>query len=260
MATIQKVLREAYTEGKLRNPSYSLRAFARRVGLSPGALSEVLNGKRRVTPQMAQRILPRLNIGPEEAQALIEQAEKGPTWNALTADQYSLLADWTHFAILSLGETKDFRDDDAWIAERLGISTAQVARTIERLEKLGLLARDPKTGRRVPTGAQYSSPDEVANIAVRKVHSDYLEKAREAIVEVDVEQRDFLGVTMAIDPLKLPVAKKRIREVLKDLCVELESGPQTEVYRLGFQLFPLTRVRPSEGHTVQGHETSKENA
>jgi hypothetical protein len=47
-------------------------------------------------------------------------------------------------------------------------------------------------------------------------------------------------MTMAIDPSKLPHARKRILEFMEALSDELELGDRTQVYQLGIQLFPLT--------------------
>ena len=44
---------------------------------------------------------------------------------------------------------------------------------------------------------------------------------------------------MAIDPTKLPEARRRIRQFRDELCDYLESGDQTEVYRWNMQLVPL---------------------
>jgi UV DNA damage repair endonuclease len=51
---------------------------------------------------------------------------------------------------------------------------------------------------------------------------------------------------MAIDPKKLSVAKELIRKFQDDLSDLLESGNQTEVYRLSTHLFPLSKLENGE--------------
>src|SRR5688500_6041978 len=46
------------------NPMYSARAFAKQIQISPGRMSEYLNGKRQVTKNMAKKISDRLGIEP----------------------------------------------------------------------------------------------------------------------------------------------------------------------------------------------------
>jgi len=44
---IRKKLTEVLTEYQIKNPSYSLKAFSKKLKIAPSTLSEILNGKRR---------------------------------------------------------------------------------------------------------------------------------------------------------------------------------------------------------------------
>ena len=59
-----------------------------------------------------------------------------------------------------------------------------------------------------------------------------------------MDERDFSGITMAINVEKLDEAKEMIRAFRRKLCKFLETGKKTEVYTLRVQLFPKT-VRQS---------------
>lgn len=59
---IQNLLRSHLSEIKNQNPGFSLRAYARKLELSPSALSEILNGKRRISGKMAAKIIGRMNL------------------------------------------------------------------------------------------------------------------------------------------------------------------------------------------------------
>ena len=73
-------------------------------------------------------------------------------------------------------------------------------------------------------------------------------KVRHSLVERDpVDVRDFSWVTAAIDTRKLPLAKTLIRKFMDDLLDIMDEGAEpNEVYRLAFQLFPLTNVKEAE--------------
>lgn len=45
-----------------RNAAYSLRAFARDLEIAPAHLSQVLNGKRRLSPDLASRLASKLSL------------------------------------------------------------------------------------------------------------------------------------------------------------------------------------------------------
>ncbi len=54
--TASEFLLRAFDERKEKNPRYSLRAFARSLGVSSGQLSEILSGKRPLSHKLARRI------------------------------------------------------------------------------------------------------------------------------------------------------------------------------------------------------------
>src|SRR5579885_2259362 len=123
---LQRKLNEALTNARLRNRAYSLRAFARKLEISPAALSEILNGKRNVSKRLAERLVNNLVLPPNESKAILDLfPEPGEGRRALPVgdrlgvngqgdlsnDQFHVISEWYHFAILSLAETTDFRPD-----------------------------------------------------------------------------------------------------------------------------------------------------
>jgi uncharacterized protein (TIGR02147 family) len=259
--TIQNILRASLVDRQTKNPAFSLRSFAKKLGMSPSAISEILAGKRRVSIKLATRILDRLAAPPEERQSVLDkfQAATKPGASAesnqlsapsqsyiqLSADHFHAVSDWYHFAILSLMETKIFQDDPTWIAERLGIKVGEAQAAIERMLRLGMIKIDAK-GQKHPSSSSFESPDEVANVALRKAHHQNLELAARSLEEDSVEDRDITSMTMAIDRSKLKEAKKMIRDFQDKLSAFLESGHQDEVYKINIQLFPLTQVSSEE--------------
>lgn len=246
---IHTCLHKAFLEKRKRNASFSLRAFAKQLGISSGNLSEILRGNRKISRKLVERIIERLAISPEEAGELIkifpQKNEKQPKdskniYSQISMDQYHAIADWYHFAILSLAETDNFKSDPKWIANRLGIKIQEANSSMERLLRLGLLIKDKKGGIR-PTGKKFSTSEDISNISLRKSHYQNLELALSSLDKDEVTIRDFSSVTMAIDPAKLPEAKKRIRNFYRQLARHLEKSRKKQVYRFCGQLIPLTR-------------------
>ena len=54
-----------------QNSSYSLRAFARDLQISPGNLSEIVKGKRPLSKKNAQKIAGSLGLNPIEEEAFL---------------------------------------------------------------------------------------------------------------------------------------------------------------------------------------------
>lgn len=253
----QEALREQFYRRRSKNPAFSLRAFARFLKLSPAALSEILNGKRNVSRRIAQKIAVQLGVDPQEADRMMRLAVRKKRtlkpkrtessdsdsvhYQVLKADEFKIVSQWQHFALLSLAETRGFKSDVQWIAKRLSIDPATVRLVIDRLVRLGLLSRDPKTRTLKITGRPLSTTDGVADTSIRMSHLENLELAQKSLERDRVEERDFTSLTLAIDPKHLTEARKMIRLFRDRISKCLETGSRSSVYRFSTQLYPLTR-------------------
>lgn len=245
---IQRALHTEFGKLKLRNSAYSQRAFSRKLGIGAAALSEIMKGKRRVSLKLARNLYAKLGLGPERWAELVSLFQRElvgagdavvPEYRQLTVDQFRVIAEWYHFAILSLAETEGFRSDSAWIAGRLGIPRREAEQALERLERLEMLERAPD-GALKCTGVAYATTDGVRDASLARAHAEDLELARRALERDSLEERDFTFITMAIDPGRIPEAKRRIRRFRDELCAFLEGGKKREVYKFCQSLFPLS--------------------
>ena len=243
----QTLLRSKFEELKFRNPAYSLRAFAKKTGVSPAILSLVFNGKRVPTQKLMAKIAGRLLLDPREESLLLtfpSQVQDLPRRNylQLRTDQYQVLADWRCLTFLNLIETKGFRNDLRWIARRLRSTPKSVQALIESLKRLEML-EESADGAFFRRQSSYRTTDDLQNLSLRKSHYSNLDLAREALDEVPIESRDFTWVVLPMDKRKLAIAKNLIRKFHDDFMqlVEKDSEPD-EVYKLCVQLFPMTET------------------
>ncbi len=247
--TSANLLQQEFCQRRAKNPRYSLRAFAKSMGIPSGRVSEILSGKRSLTPEMANKISERLGLGIEVrtrlfASIALERQLPIPTQtptHELNADEFNLIADWYHFAILSLMETKGFQSDIAWMAKRLGISSIETRSAMDRLKRLGCV--EEKNGKYALRKGGTTTTHEVPSSALRKSHKQSLEQSIQALEEIPVELRDITSMTMAIDVVKIPAAKAAIKEFRRKISALLESGKQTEVYNINIQLVPVTKIQ-----------------
>ena len=78
------------------------------------------------------------------------------------------------------------------------------------------------------------------------MHSQLIEKAKDALHTQSVENRDITSVSVSLDPEVIPLAKEEIRKFrarMKELLTQ--SQAPTKVYQLNIQFFELTT--PHEG-------------
>lgn len=248
--SIPYVLRRKLDQIRGRNPSYSLRAFAKKLSIHPAALSEILNGKRIVSTKLALRLVSCLDLTEAEREQILSFAAQGSLLkklgkeqtavaSQLAMDQYFLVAEWYYYAILSLAEIKGFKANAKYISQRLGLSLDIADKALDRLTRLGYF--EQKKGRLVPQkNVRLSTTTDIASDSLRRRHEINLQAAQEALRNVPIELREFTFITMAIDLKKLKFAKPIIREFREKLCAFLEDGEKTDVYEFCMSLFPRT--------------------
>jgi transcriptional regulator with XRE-family HTH domain len=229
-----------------KNQRYSLRAYAKSLGVDVSTLSQILRGKRALTPKMTKTLAHKMDMNPSTIDALVE-AKTSKTDNAfkeLTADLFEVLSDWYHFTILELMNTKHFRSDPSWIAKSLGITISEVNISIDRLQRLEMLEIDPNGKWIDLTGGKTNLGDPaLTNQAFRRYQKKILELSQRALEQVAIEKRDHSGTTMAIDTEKLPKAKEIIQEFRRQMGKLLTGSNEDQVYQLQVSLFPLSDIQ-----------------
>ncbi len=236
------------TEKKTTNPRYSLRMMAKRIGLSPGRLSEFISGKRPITRKQAEKIADRLSFGFEKRNAFLSSVDfdvpSGSSSDAqfrkLSSDAFNVVAEWYHFAILSLMDLDDFKMSPIWIGQRLGISKKVAEAAIERLQSVGLIEKSGKVW--VKREAQHTTTHDVPSAALRISHRQSLQQSINALDEVPVDLRDITSITMAVDLKTIPIVKNMIKVFRRKVAAAMETGDKTEVYNLNIQLIPVTTI------------------
>lgn len=254
---VLSLLSQEFAKARLKNPSFSQRAYARKLGIHPSAISGLMAGKLRVTRKSARKIFITLGVDPVFSKKVLgnlkDRTDKPKdldpkallkitpdTYTQLDLEQYHILTHWVYSAILLLSETVDFSDDPKWIATRLGAPINDVKNALKRLLKLGMLAENAE-GKLISTGKKFKTTTDIPNLYIRAHHIEGLELARNKLEGEFSNLNDFSGTTMAIDPEKIAEAKVMISEFRKRLAAHLGTSNKKEVYRLAIQFFSITQ-------------------
>lgn len=254
-ASVQDFLSHELDRRVKVNPRYSQRGFARSLGLSPGELSEILRGKRKLGLKGALKISRSMGLNPAESKHLLHlaQVERSKEWNietrltsepaplkgaAVDQDVFHLVSEWYYFAILTLFETKDFRWNSIWIAKRLGVTRTQARVAMDRLLRMGLVKKE--LGRFVCTNDHVSTGG-VPSEAIRQYHRQLLHKALHALDFHPVQERDISGVGFACDPRDMEAIRREINEFEQNLVAKYgKARGGTDVYHVEVALFKLS--------------------
>ncbi|MBC7430240.1 MAG: TIGR02147 family protein [Bacteriovorax sp.] len=222
------------------NSRYSLRAFARSLDVDSSYLSKFLNNKRILSAKGLNTFAEKLNFPIELKLKSPKSKSAKPKFTSINVDQFKLIADWYHYAILELTLTQDFKPDIRWVASTLNISHGEALGAIERLKRLGLLTITEE-GRWVCAHNNTTTVHPGTNVALKHMQREILKQAHDALEEVSIEERDQSSITMAIDKLRITEAKNMIKRFRRELMEYLEGGESKDaVFQLSISLFPIS--------------------
>ena len=240
-----QILKNDFTARSRKNPRYSLRAYAKALGISHTVLSLVLAGKRPLSKKAIALISEKLALDPLQITRLMDSRGKATrlapaAFRTIDMEIFKVISDWVHYAILTLIETSDFQSDTNWIADRLDISKMDARVCFERLINVNLIEFKDEKWRL--TGLPIKVENNYSTTTTRLFQKQMIEKSLESLERDPYEIRDFSSVTLAMDPSDIPYARERIKQFRRELMTELEArGKPTEVYNLTLQIYPVSR-------------------
>jgi len=264
-------LKGIYHVRKEKNPNYSLRAFSRDLGISCGHLSQVFSNQSGLSLRMAEKVGKSLGLTGQELEYFTtssvanshknsKKKEKAQEklkemsleeYQQLSEDHFKTIADWHHFGILTAMQLDHYDGSIDFLSKELGLSFEAIYTAIKRMEKLGLVKNNHSSF--YATNKNLQTSDGLASAALRESHRQSLTIAIDAIEKVNLDKRDFSSMMMAIDPAKIPLAKKMIREFRYKLSKTLESGKKEKTYVVNIQFHPLNIENIQQGSNHEIH-------
>lgn len=265
-----KKLKENFSKRQRTNPSYSLRAFARDLGMPASTLSQVLLGNRPLPFKNSSHVLGKISLNAKERTLFMESlGKKHVTLDSIEIrDQsqqvildetyYQIIAEWEHYAALMLFDCEDFELSRESLVEKLCITKIRAEVVIENLLKFGMISED-ENGKYIRTHSSFRTTEDVASDALRASHLETLDLGKEKLTDIDLELRDFSSLMVACDLEKLPEAKTIIREFRQKMIALLKTGKREHVYQLAIQLYPLTDVKAVKKQTKTIRKLGEKN-
>lgn len=245
------VLRDELCNRQRRNSSYSLRSYARDIGVHAGSLSQILKGQRSLPFNKAKTVLEELSLADDQRTLFLEsfyrsktnidhiEIEELDTRYVVDKANYEVLAQWEHFAVMEMFELSNFSVSLKSVEEKLKISFLRAKQVMENLLKAGLI-KEVEGGGFLPLHEGVRTTEDINSRALRDSHLETMDMGKEKLKDIEVELRDFSSTTLALDLEKLPEAKTIIREFRQKMSALLRDGNKTEIYQLAVQFFPLT--------------------
>ncbi len=252
-----------------KNARYSLRAFAKQMQLSSSFVSKLLNGKRPLTQATFKTISLRLPLSPQVenyyynlefgqkdlylARSNNEDLVKNTSnrgrsqsiYRNINLEQFKVISEWYHFAILELVSVDGFIPNSNYIASQLGISTLEAQQALHRLIKMGLIKVKLVSGKApIYSTENFTTVDKkIATKATYVQQKAFLEKSIEAMEFIPIEDRSQSSMTMAIPKSRLKEAEFLIGKFRREFTELMQrKGKRDSVYQLNISFFPLTQL------------------
>ena len=262
----QTILKESLSGRIAHNSSYSLRAFARDLDVSPQQLSNVMNGRKGISERMADQLSKKLGLAGREKDLFLESVRAqfsrsqsirvtakaklehlisvGGSTAHLELDLFKTISNWYHFALIELLKINGSRKP-AWYAKRLGIPENEVKITLGRLERLELVTHE---------GVSYKVNQDtviadqgIPNEAIRNFHRQVMEKGMQALAFQNGDERYGSSSVMPTKVKNVKRAKELIQEFRMKFADEIsEKTDADEIYGLSVQFFRLTDKQTKE--------------
>lgn len=262
-------LRDTYEYAKKEKPFFSYRYISGRVGINPGYIVKVLQGKVHLgaknIPAFAdlfglqgkerEYFTELVHFGRAKNQRDIEMrferlgAMKGVRFRTVADDQVEFYRKWYHMAIRSLlsiysFDGKDYRGLASKLSPR--ISADQARESVRLLERLKLIRMDDDGAYRVTeqyitTGEKWSAG------AIRDYQKMNMELAAQALEKHTKDVRDISTVTMTFSLKDLPALRERVAQFRQELLrMSGDCANEDAVMQLNIQFFPVALLGKEE--------------
>lgn len=240
---------------KGNNSSYSNRALARDLELSPSFVSDILKGKKTLPFKHIDKVIGVLDIDQSDATELklaytfdqfiapaknkLVRKESHNQWSLGTRAEMKVLSKWYYVAILDLVSCHHFEGD---FAGALNITQEEADEAVDFLESEGLILKND--GRYIKSKLKLQFSSKESKQEFRNYHSRLLDKSKEELLKTDhedFEKRLIISYSVALNSKKKDYFKKRLADLMAEMAAEISEGECDQVYHLGLQFYPLSK-------------------
>lgn len=242
------------------NPLFSMRAFAKFLGISHVALSNVLAGKRNFSSELALKVSKKLKFEEQEKRRLLLlvqlestkdpeirqelerqiQVTRPAVMSEIEQENYNKISKWYHFPVSAMTELENFSAKEA--STRLGITLAEAQGAIDDLLATGVLSLDAngqyKQEKRYLVTSKNSLDDVIEKY---KIMAD---KAHLAFKQQPRTMRFGNTETFSFSQKNIEKARALTEEYLAQMNALAGDGnpvtPPTDIYHLMVYFYNLT--------------------
>ncbi len=245
---LKNILLNEFETRSERNTSYSLRAFARDLGIGKSTLHEIVNQDRKPTSRTIVKILKSLGYSDDDIEMILnysQEPENDDLFDVLSAEQFARIATCEHYAVLSLAKTGKCRGDYGHLSNRLMLPEEKIKIILDDLIDLSLVTIED--GLIVRSKRSLTTSYDVPSSTIKEYHASNLERIKTALYDIQVELRDIASSTFLMSPLQIRELKEDLKNIRRNIVSRYEENDESsEAYLLNFSLIPISQRRGDE--------------
>ena len=253
-----KVLKEG-------NSSFSLRAWAKQLGMKSHApLHDILNKKRKIPKNLVPVLIKSLKLSGKQREyfeALVDfqraksiqekefyqnrlkKLAPGELLEINDVEAYKYLTDPIHFILAEMTQLKNFEINPLWIKQHLRLpqNLKDISDIIDRLKRLSII--EEQDNKVIKNAAHIYTKIEIESAVRQNYHKHCSRLAQEQISKQELAEKEFNSICFNVEKKNLPQLKETIRDFINKTIEEFEAPPHQgdETYQLNIQLFSLSK-------------------
>ncbi len=231
---------------------------------SASSLSMLATGKRLPSKKLLEQLMKLWKISPLQKKILrlqveidrknkkgkdtlqllteLKKADPEAKYTGINFDAFESVKEWYFLAIQNFVGAPDFTEDTNELSRlfRRKVSPAKIRDALAKLQKLGLIKRNPKTKKLEKSFEQVETTHDIPSEAIRTHHKGMIQLALQAIDEQSIEERMLNSLTFRVAKSDVPEIKKQILNFAKKINERYSNENSNHIYQLNSQLFELT--------------------
>ncbi len=257
-------LKAVFDQKKTANPHFSHRNLASHLGLkAPGHMLFVMQGKRRLTQDVALRLIEYLKLGKRESdyfltllafghartsvekQAAFDELSRLRPRRVMVNGSERFYRKWYYSAIRASLDVEPFSDDYAALASSVcpPIKVSEAQEAIEVLLEERLIFKDD-TGVFKPADALITTGDSWRAASIESLRHQFLDLGKESLSRFVPQERDASFLTVTLSKESFELVKEKVRRLRAEVLEMAKQEKKSDrVVQCNFTLFPLFKKK-----------------
>lgn len=253
-----RILQNEFHQRKQKNKKYSLRAFAKFLGVSHALLSQVFLKKKGLSPKMADKISVKLALSHLErnifissvekcfsrsakqknkAGQLLKELHKQKQFKSLTQETVRQIDHWAYVAVFEAIFSKKAQTTKE-LCFFLDQKPSMIVKVVTYLQKISAVAEDNGTYSALSSSLQTSN--DIPAKAMVNYHISMAQKAISSIQQQPVHMREFQNAILTVNHESMGEAKKMIRNFIHEFNTRFYVDNDTsQLYSLFVSFFKM---------------------